>query len=265
MASRPIRFASFLAPAMLPVYDFIRRYVGERLGVATLLSVGESYDQLADADVSFVCGLAYVELCGPGGLPLSPLAAPVFSGRRYGGRPIYFSDVIVRRDSRFQRFEDLLGATWCFNEPLSQSGYGVTRHRLVELGHTRGFFGRVVGSGFHSRSIRLVRSGEVDASAIDSHVLALEAREGPSLMDDLRVIGVLGPSTAQPVLAGDWLPEGLREGVRSALLGVALDPAARPWLARGMIERFAPVDGPSYDDLRRMRNACAEADFLTLR
>jgi phosphonate transport system substrate-binding protein len=250
---------------MLPFYDFVSRYVGCRVGVATELSVGERYNELADADVSFVCGLAYVELCGPGRLPVSPLAAPVFSGRRYGGRPVYFSDVIVRRESRFREFDDLRGATWCFNEPLSQSGYGVARHRLVELGQTGGFFGHVVGSGYHSRSICLVRSGEVDASAIDSHVLALEAREDPSLLDDLRVIDVLGPSTVQPVVAADRLPEGLRNGVRRALLGMASDPAARPWLARGMIERFAPVDDSSYDDLRRMRRACEDADFLTLR
>lgn len=58
MISRPLRFASFLAPAMLPVYEFISRHVGRRLGVATELTVGRCYDELADADVSFVCGLA---------------------------------------------------------------------------------------------------------------------------------------------------------------------------------------------------------------
>src|SRR5262245_48650855 len=125
MIRRLVRFASFLAPAMLPVYQFVAAYVGERLGVATELVVGECYDELADADVSFVCGLAYIELCGRGRLPLSPVAAPVLTGQRYGGRPIYFSDVIVRRDSRFTSFDDLHGASWCFNECLSHSGYGV--------------------------------------------------------------------------------------------------------------------------------------------
>jgi ABC-type phosphate/phosphonate transport system substrate-binding protein len=96
-------------------------------------------------------------------------------------------------------------------------------------------------------------------------MLALEAREDPSLLEDLRVIDVLGPSTVQPVVAADRLPEGLRHGVRRALLGMVSDPAARPWLARGLIERFTPVDDSSYDDLRRMRRACEEADFLTLR
>src|SRR3954447_2434356 len=265
MIRRLLRFATFLAPSMLPVYDFVSRYVGDRLGVATELSVGESYDELAEADVSFVCGLAYVELCGPGRLPLSPVAAPVLTGARYGGRPVYYSDVIVRRDSRFRCFDDLRGATWCFNECLSHSGYGVTRYRLVELGRVGGFFGEVVEAGHHARSIRLVRSGRIDASAIDSHVLALAALEDPSLTDELRVIDTLGPSTIQPVVAADRLGEDLRDGVRRVLLEMADDPRARPWLARGLIARFAAADDSAYDDLREMRRACEEANFLTLR
>jgi phosphonate transport system substrate-binding protein len=265
MIRRLLRFSSFLAPAMLPVYDFVSRYVGDRLGVATELTVGESYDELADADVSFVCGLAYVELCGPGRLPLSPVAAPVLAGPRYGGRPVYYSDVIVRRDSRFRCFGDLRGATWCFNERLSHSGYGVTRYRLVELGQVEGYFGCVIEAGYHARSIRLVRCGEIDASAIDSHVLALAVREDPSLTDDLRIIDTLGPSTIQPVVVADRLPEDLRDGVRRVLLEMGNDPLARPWLARGLIDRFEVADDSSYDDLRRMRRACEEANCLTLR
>src|SRR4051812_30608085 len=116
--TRVLRFATFLAPAMLPVYEFISRHVGRRLGMATALTVGRCYGELADADVSFVCGLAYIELCGPGRLPLVPVAAPVLAGPRSGGRPIYFSDVIVHRDSPFQAFADLRGASWSFNERL---------------------------------------------------------------------------------------------------------------------------------------------------
>jgi phosphonate transport system substrate-binding protein len=265
MIRRRLRFATFLAPGLFPVYELISRHVGRRLGVATDLSAAVDYDELAGADVSFVCGLAYIELCGPDRLPLRPVAAPVLAGRRFQGRPIYFSDVIVHRDSPFRTFADLQGASWCFNEPLSHSGYGITRYCLVQMGHTAGFFGRVVEAGFHQRSIRLVRDGEVDASAIDCHVLALALRDDPALAEELRIIDSLGPSTVQPVVVADWLPEDLREGVRQALLELADDPQARPWLQRGLIECFTAVDDSAYDDLRRMRAACAAAGFLTLR
>jgi phosphonate transport system substrate-binding protein len=173
--------------------------------------------------------------------------------------------VVVRRDSPFRTFADLRGASWCYNEPLSHSGYGVTRYRLVETGRTGGFFGRVVGAGFHDRSIRLVRDGAVDASAVDCHVLALAVRDDPGLARELRVIDSFGPSTIQPVVAAGWLPDALREGIRRALVDMADDPRARDWLRRGLLERFVPVDDSSYDDLRRMRQACAAAGFLTLR
>lgn len=265
MTPRPLRFVSFLAPVMFPVYEFISRHVGRCLGVATELTAGRCYGELADADVSFVCGLAYIELCGPGRLPLTLVAAPVLAGPRAGGRPVYFSDVVVRRDSPFRTFADLRGASWCYNERLSHSGYGITRYRLVQTGRTGGFFGRVVEAGFHDRSIRLVREGAVDASAVDCHVLALALRDDPTLAWELRVIDSLGPSTIQPVVAAERLPVTLRDGIRRALLGTADDPRARGWLARGLIDRFVAVDDASYDDLRRMRRACSAAGFLNLR
>jgi ABC-type nitrate/sulfonate/bicarbonate transport system substrate-binding protein len=58
---------------------------------------------------------------------LTLLAAPLPAGARYGGKPIYFSDVVVRRDSPYQTFADLRGVTWGYNEPGSQSGYNVVR------------------------------------------------------------------------------------------------------------------------------------------
>ncbi len=260
-----IRFVSFLAPAMTPVYEFIARAVGGRLGIPTEFAYAERYEQLAGADVCFLCGLAYIELCGREQAPFAPVAAPVLQGGRYEGRPIYFSDVIVRRDSRFTTFADLEGASWCYNEPLSHSGYGITRYHLTRLGRTGGYFGRIVEAGYHTRSIELVRSGAVDASAIDSHVLELALRDDPTLVDELRILTSLGPSTVQPVVAGTWLSETLRGQIRRALVDLADDASARGWLDRGRIARFVAVDDGHYSDLRTMRDACAEAGFLTLR
>jgi phosphonate transport system substrate-binding protein len=266
MICRPLRFATFLAPNLLPLYAFIARRVSDRLGTPTELFVGTSYDQLADqAEVSFVCGLAYVELRDEGGVPIEPVAAPLLRGPRYRGRPVYFSDVIVRRDSPWRSFADLRGRSWSYNEPRSHSGYGITRYHLVRLGETNGYFGRVVQAGWHERSIRLVHAGEVDASAIDSQVLAVTLREHPGLAAGLRVIDSLGPSTIQPVVVASWLPEGLKTDLQAVLLELGEDPAARAHLDHGLVERFVPVTDASYDDLRHMRAACVAASFLALR
>jgi hypothetical protein len=41
----PLRFVSFLAPNMLPVYRFLAARIGERLGCPVELVVGSSFDQ----------------------------------------------------------------------------------------------------------------------------------------------------------------------------------------------------------------------------
>src|SRR5262245_27135054 len=109
--TRPLGIATFLAPGMLPVYEFLARYLGARLGLPADLFVGSCYVQPdGEADVSFVCGLAYIELAGR--LGREALAAPVLRGTRYRGRPVYFSDVIVRAEAPFRKFADLRGCSW---------------------------------------------------------------------------------------------------------------------------------------------------------
>src|SRR5205823_3262010 len=110
-----------------------------------------------------------------------------------------------------------------------------------------------------ARSPLMVRRGEVDAAAIDSHVLALALRDDRLLAREVRVIDILGPSPIQPVVAARWLPDHWREAARQTLLEMASDVQALPWLERGLIARFVAVDDSFYDDLRRMRNVCAAA------
>jgi phosphonate transport system substrate-binding protein len=262
-----LRFGTYLAPSVLPVYEAVTEQVGRRLGVATELVVETSYESCAkdQNEVCFVCSLPYVTFERQGLDLAVPVAAPVLEGARYGGRPIYFSDVIVHRDSPFQSFLDLRGRSWAFNEPLSHSGYGITRYHLVTLGETQGFFGEVVETGFHQEAIRMVARGEVDGSAIDSQVLALEFRDHPELAEQVRLVEALGPSTIQPVAVSRRVPEDLREAIRDVLVTMAEDPGVRKRLGVGLIERFIPVDAASYDDIRMMVDACERAGFLELR
>jgi ABC-type phosphate/phosphonate transport system substrate-binding protein len=95
-------------------------------------------------------------------------------------------------------------------------------------------------------------------------VLTIEFRDDPDLAQELRVIGALGPSTIQPVVAARHLPVDLKAALRAALLRMGDDPAARKELARGFVERFVPVTDGDYDDIRGMLAAAEHAEFLTL-
>jgi phosphonate transport system substrate-binding protein len=194
-----------------------------------------------------------------------PIAAPVLQGERYGGRPVYFSDVIVRGDSDVRSFADLKDRSFAYNERSSHSGYGIVRFTLVTMRETHGFFGDVVESGAHRESIRMVAAGQVEAAAIDSQVLSLEARDHPGLSRELRVIASLGPSSIQPAVAAEHVSASLRRDVRDVFLGMSADPAARPFLDRGLVARFVRADSGSYDDIRSMVRASEAAHFLVLR
>jgi phosphonate transport system substrate-binding protein len=262
-----LRFGTFLAPNIMPVYQAVADEVGRRLGIETELVVETDYATCAEDknEVCFVCSLSYVEFERQGIMPAVPIAAPVLDGDRYGDRPIYFSDVIVHRNSPFRSFLDLRGRSWAYNEPLSHSGYGITRYHLVELEETQGFFSEVIESGFHETSMRLVAAREVDASAIDSQVLAVALRDDPSLARSLRIIDALGPSTIQPVGVSWRVPLELRRQIQDVLTSMHEDPAARERLALGLVKRFVPVGPSSYDDIRMMRNASEAAGFMQLR
>lgn len=266
MPNTTFRVVTFLAPNMLPVYQSLVRYIGDQLGLPTELAVGTAYDELFDYDACFICGLPYILYTHPR-RPISALeaiAAPILQGERYQNRPIYFSDVIVHHDSPYQTFADLRGCSWAYNEPLSQSGYGITRYTLVTRGEMQGYFGKVVQAGFHQKAVKMVSHGEIDAAAIDSQVLAIALRDHPHLRDQLRVLDTFGPSTIQPFAVATHLPTSLKSDIQAVLLHAHTNPTMRAILTRGLIERFAAVQDADYDDIRQMLSACEQANFMVL-
>jgi phosphonate transport system substrate-binding protein len=215
----------------------------------------EERRRLLDAgrvDVAWICGLPYVRRADEPEPGIELLAAPVMRGARYEDQPIYFSDVVVRRDSGFQTFEDLRGESWAYNEPGSHSGYNVVAHHLAALGRTWGYFGRVVETGAHQTSLQMILDGEIAGSAIDSTVLELELEKDPTLETKLRVLDTLGPSPIPPWVIRRSVPEGLRKAVRETLIGMAEDPRDREVLAELPVARFARVKDSDYDPIRLM-------------
>src|ERR1700686_3855839 len=246
-------FANFLAPNMTSVYADVAARVGRALGVPARLVEGEDWEQLRDGsvDVAFLCGLPYVRLRREQPGLLQPLAAPVLDDERCQDRPVYFSDVIVRRDSPYRSFGDLRGQRWAYNEPGSFSGCLLVRHHLLQLGEAEAFFGRRTFTDRHQESIRQVRTGEVDASAVDSQVLGVERLRDPELEGQLRVIESLGPSTIPLVVATAAVAADAQLRVRGALCKLDRDPGRRSVLASGRSRRFTPIDDRAYDDIRQ--------------
>jgi phosphonate transport system substrate-binding protein len=266
-----LRLGSFLADNARPLYERIARYLARRLETPAELLAGVPWEERhrrLDAgliDVAFICGLPYTEKHDRPDRPIELLCAPVMAAPRYGGRPVYFTDVIVRQDAPHRTFADLRGAAWAYNDPGSHSGYNVVRHHLLTLGETAGYFGRVEAAGAHQVSIELVLKGAVDAAGIDSTVLETENARRPELGRALRIVASIGPSPIPPVVVARALDPGLRSRLREAFVTMALEADGRAILADGGIARFVSVEDADYEPIREMVRRARAAGFLTLR
>jgi phosphonate transport system substrate-binding protein len=261
----PLRVASHLAPGVEPLYEFLAGYLADRIDRRAEFVVADSYERCAQDldDVCFVCSVPYLLFADAGRIDMEVVAAPVLRGDRYGGRPIYFSDIIVSTSSPHRTFADLRGATWAYNEPFSHSGYVTVLHHLATLGEDASYFERMVEAGFHQEAIRMVADGRIDAAAIDSQVLDIELRDHPTLAGAVRRIGTIGPSTIQPVVVSRTrLTDAERRSITEALIGVADHPLALDLLDAALVERFVPVNADSYDDIRRMFRRVRRAGLL---
>lgn len=204
------------------------------------------------ADLAFVCGPSFPLLRAAGRGVEIVAAAPVFDDPRNGGRPVYFSEVIVRTDHPARDFLDLGGAVWAYNDRQSLSGWFRMLARLEALGFGRdpeAFFSRVTASGSHLASIDGVARGEADVSAVDSNTLLLARRRDPTLDPRLRTLESWGPFPIQPLIARPGLPGPLRAAIATALLGMGDSPASAARLREFGVVRFAPVEASAYGAL----------------
>jgi len=255
---KPLKITSLQAENADYTVAAIAAYLARRLGTSIEFVVDipwQERESLLDAgqvQIAWICGLPYVQKVKRAEPRIELLAAPVMQGERYGGRPVYFSDVIVHRDSGFSTFADLRGATWAYNEPGSQSGYNVVRYHLAVLGKTSGYFGQVIESGAHQMSLQMILDGRIDASAIDSTVLEEEFRRDPSIRSRLRIVDTLGPSPIPPWIVQRSLPRDLRGTLRELLLAMDQHPEGQAILAQGHMTRFAHVEDSDYDSIRHM-------------
>lgn len=208
--------------------------------------------------VCWICGLPYIWKADNPHMDIELLAAPVLKGTRYHDHPVYFSDIVVHQNSQFQKFSDLEGSCWAYNEPHSHSGCYVMRYHLAMMGKDDSFFGQVVESGAHQKSLQMLLNHEIDVAAIDSSVLEMELKHFPEIQKHIRIIDTLGPSPMPPWVISQKVPKEIRSSLRRFLLELHQDPVGRDILEKGEIAHFAEVKDSDYDPIRQMTHKAEE-------
>lgn len=263
-----LRLATCMAENTEPFCQVLAQYLEKKLRIPTSYVAGipwQERERLFDQgaiQVLWLCGLPYVRKAQSSDFGIELLAVPIPLGSRYRAQPIYFSDVVVKRSSRFRAFHDLHGSSWAYNEPLSHSGFNVVRAYLAGFGYSQGFFAYVVESGLHTASIEMILNSQVDASAIDTTLLDWVLSKRPEVEARIRVIETIGPSPIPPWVVSTRLPEELRSSLRRTLLNMHEDTEGRSILAGGRIMRFIAAYDNDYDPIRRMAAVAATVSLL---
>lgn len=258
-----MRIVSYLAPNLFWLYEAIGAYLGRSLDIE-VQTVQAEFDPLADPqlaqdqwDALFICGLPLMRLEQVVPHRLRPLVAPVMQAERYGDRPLYFADVVVRASSSLYHWNDLTQTVFCYNDAGSHSGYNLMRHHLLKQERGQPFFRQVVQSGAHLESLRWILAGKADCAAIDSTVLEQALQDHPDWADQIRIVTSLGPSPMPPLAVSQRLGE-LHQAIQQALLQP--DSTLQHNMTRARIRRFAPVEAANYQPIFQLHRAALEAN-----
>ncbi|MDX2098366.1 MAG: PhnD/SsuA/transferrin family substrate-binding protein [Leptolyngbyaceae cyanobacterium bins.59] len=259
-----LRVVSYLAPNWFDFYQTVVSYLGRTLQVNCEF-IQSPCDPLVDptllkdhCDLVFICGLPLIRYTQLIPQKLQPIVAPVMRSNHYQNRPIYFSNVIVNSHSSYQKLQDLMGKTVCYNDPGSNSGYFLLCSRLMQE-PIQPFFQHAIQSGSHQTSIRWVIEGRADCAAIDSTVLERELQLHATLALQLQLIESIGPAPMPPLAVTSSLDPTLVKAVQSALLQP--DATLQAAMQSVRVERYAPVTLKDYQPIATCYEAVLNSGY----
>jgi ABC-type phosphate/phosphonate transport system substrate-binding protein len=195
------------------------------------------------------------------------LASPVPSPPRYGNRPVYVTDFVVRADGPHRTLGDTFGGVIAYSGEHSHSGYNAPRyHLLAHISRERpSLYRAVIGPYGRQRPlIDLVVKGEADVAAIDGYALDLLRRHDPEAAAKVRVVETTAPAPSPPLVASPGLPAAARERLIDVLATAHRVADARPLLDDVLLARFDRVTPGDFDVFLERDRAARDAGYPKL-
>ncbi len=245
-----------VAPAVREAWDLLFARIAAASGVALDIiahAAPAPLDALwarGDMGAVLMCGWP-LAMADP---PPTPVAAPVPAPPHYGGKAVYFTNLVVRSDAGFATLEDTFGGRVAWTAKNSHSGFNALRHHLLRF-RTPGrpaLFREAVGPLVTpAAAIASVRDGRADLAPVDSFVWDLLARHDPERIAGLRVVDRTASAPFPPIVASPGVAADTVRRLRAAFLRAGEQPELRPVLDRLLLAGFAAVDRAAYDITRR--------------
>lgn len=226
--------------------------IGERMDLPTRTQRVSGYSGIIQAmatkqvDMATFAPGAFASLYDLIGDETLPLAA----FRNHEGQMGYYSAILVRADSPFQRIQDLKGARIGYVDLNSTSGYIYPRWEMRERGiEPDRFFGETGMTGGHIQSVVALSTGQFDAvvtlassgdldMGIRGGVADRMAQEGLLRREDYRYIWTAGPIPQSAFTIRGSKNQAYTDYLRGVLL-------ALPFEEPGLVESYGQVRGGS--------------------
>lgn len=211
-----------------------------------------------DLGCAFMCGYPFAHSAAPPKL----LAAPVPSPARYGGKPVYFSDFVVRAVSDFRTLEDTFGGRIGWTVEDSQSGCNAPRHHLLKFRTAvrPTLYKESVGALITPRRvIEAVLEDRIDVGPLDSYCHDLLKKHDPALTDRLRTIATTAAAPVPPLVAR--CDDATAARLRDALLEVGRRPELAKLRDTLLLQGFAPVEASAYAVTLERERAALDAGY----
>ncbi|MBE9607153.1 phosphonate ABC transporter substrate-binding protein [Acetobacteraceae bacterium H6797] len=245
------------ASGVVERYTPFTQYLAKRLGTKVTLRIANDYAAVIEGQRA---GNIHIASYGP-----SSFARALMTGSKItafaietnlDGTKGYYSVFYVKKDSPFQKVEDLKGKNLGLVDPNSTSGNNVPRFALNKMGITpEQFFSKVVYTGSHENAVIALNQGTVDMCANwwndeqESNLLRM-SRKGMVKAEDFRIIFKSEQIVNSPMAYLDEMPEDLKAAIRSAVLELATaDKAAFDKIYEGKQGPLVAVDNSAYQPI----------------
>lgn len=255
-----IGVAAMISPKEAVVfYGRLIDYVGKRLGSPVEMVQKENYDEMdrllesGEVPIAFICSGPYVRDRAKFGVEL--LAAP----QSYG-QPFYHAYIIVHKDSPINDLSGLKGKKFAFTDPKSNTGKLVPTFMIAkEFNQTpEQFFGEIMYSKSHDRSIEAVAKKYVDGASVDSLIYDYAAKKNPVFTAETKIIRKSPPYGIPPVVVRKDFDPALRAKIRDILLNMHKDPDGKAILDGIMVDKFIIPKDEDYNTVREMADWVAK-------